>query len=77
MSAFVSFFEQLLPAKRIDVFGKDSLMSSPLPYYILPLLLLYASYAVWDNAWSLMFIAYTLLPFLDDVFSYDLRNPTE
>lgn len=77
MTGFVSFLEHLLPTKRVDVFGKDSLMSSCLPYLILPALTIYALYAVWDNAWSLIFIAYTLLPFLDDFFEHDLRNPTE
>lgn len=52
-------------------------MSSCLPYYIMPALILYGNYSVWDNAWSLIFIAYTVLPFLDDVFSHDVRNPSE
>lgn len=77
MSAFISFFEHLIPAKRIDIFGKDSLMNSTIPYYILAALTVYGFFAMHTNAWSLLFIAYAVLPFLDDVFSHDTRNPNE
>ena len=65
MDAIVKSVEKLIPAKKIDIFGKDSLMNSSLPYYLLPLIIGYGALTVWDNAWSLIFIAYTLLPALD------------
>jgi hypothetical protein len=68
MDAFVGFFERLLPTKKVDVFGKDSLMNSSIPYYLLPAILLYGIFTVWENAWGLIFIAYTLLPALDEIF---------
>lgn len=76
MDAVVSLLEKMLPAKKIDVFGKDSLMNSSGPYYILAAIMLYGAISVWDNAWSLIFIAYTILPVLDEIFSHDLRNPS-
>ena len=76
MDAVVSLVEKMLPAKKIDVFGKDSLMNSSVPYYILAAIILYGTVSVWDNAWSLIFIAYTILPAFDEIFSHDLRNPS-
>jgi alkane 1-monooxygenase len=77
MDAIVKSVERLIPAKKIDIFGKDSLMNSSLPYYLMSLIIGYGAFSVWDNAWSLLFITYTLLPALDEIFSHDLRNPTE
>ncbi len=76
MDQLVTLVEKMLPAKKIDVFGKDSLMNSSLPYYLLAAIMLYGATSVWDNAWSLIFIAYTVLPAFDEIFSYDLRNPS-
>jgi hypothetical protein len=75
MDHIVSLVEKMLPAKKIDVFGKDSLMKSSVPYYLMAVVLLYGSVTVWDNAWSLAFIAYTVLPAFDEIFAKDLRNP--
>jgi hypothetical protein len=76
MDAAVSLVEKMMPGKKIDVFGKDSLMSSSVPYYILAAIMFYGASSVWDNAWSLIFIAYTVLPAFDEIFAYDLRNPS-
>jgi hypothetical protein len=65
MDAIVTAFLRLIPSKKIDMFGKDSLMSSSLPYYLLPVVVGYGILSVWDNAWSLLFITYALLPALD------------
>jgi len=65
MEAMVTAFLRLIPSKKIDMFGEDSLMSSSLPYYLLPVVVGYGILTVWDNAWSLLFITYALLPALD------------
>ena len=65
MESMVTAFLRLIPSKKIDMFGEDSLMSSSLPYYLLPVVVGYGILTVWDNAWSLLFITYALLPALD------------
>ena len=77
MDSLVTFIEQTITAKKIDAFGKDGLLHSSIPYYVLPAVLVYGLFTVWDNAWSLVFITYSLLPLLDEIFTHDLRNPTE
>lgn len=65
MDAVVTLIEKMMPAKRIDIFGKDSLMNSSAPYYLFAAIMLYGTYSLWHNAWGIIFIAYTLLPALD------------
>ncbi len=65
MNSFVTYIEQTITAKKIDAFGKDGLLHSSIPYYILPAILIYGSFTVWDNAWPIVFIAYSLLPLFD------------
>lgn len=73
--AFVNLINSALPVKRYDPFGKNSLMFSTIPYYLFSIVVLTGSSLLWDDAWLLMFIIYGMLPYLDEIFSHDLRNP--
>lgn len=77
MTSFFNSIRQSIAAKRIHVFGKDDILHSSIPYYLITALMLYGIGFVWTQAWSLIFIAYVLLPYLDEFFTLDLRNPTE
>ena len=57
--------ESLLPAKKIDVFGKNQLLHNVFPYYILAGLMLIGFAYGLQSGVILLFIAYTLLPLLD------------
>lgn len=64
---------------KIKIFNDDSLIFSSYQYYTVPFLyamaILLISY--FENAWIAIWIVYTLIPFLDEFFSLDLRNPTK
>ena len=77
MKSAVDAIKLMLPSKKIDAFGKDSLMFSCMPYYILAGITLLAARYSWDHSWLFVCFLYVFLPFLDEVFSLDLRNPTE
>ncbi len=79
MSTIISHLERLLPRKKIDIFGEDSLINSSLPYYIIGVL----SAAVGlilnpTNSDPFLFIwnLYVVFPLLDEIFRLDERNPT-
>lgn len=76
MNSFVNLINSALPVKRFDPFGKNSLMFSTMPYYIFAAVVISGSSLIWDDAWLLMLIIYGLLPFLDEIFIHDLRNPS-
>ena len=67
----------LLPKNKIHIFGKDGLMNNTIPYYLLAFLMLLASTGSIDVGFFFIFLIYTILPFLDEIFSLDLRNPDE
>lgn len=69
--------EQLLPNKKIDIFGKDGLLMNSTPYYLLSAIILLALSLLWNHAWALIVIVYAVLPLFDELFTQDLRNPTE
>lgn len=77
MRSFVSFMEGSLPSNKLDVFGKGGLLMSSLPYYLLAVLLGFAYLTIWDNAWIMVVVIYVLLPYLDELFTLDVVNPTE
>jgi len=69
--------EKLLPAKKINIFGKDSLMMTSFPYYLLTLILVMSYSLLWNHAWSVMMFIYVLMPLLDEICTQDTRNPNE
>jgi hypothetical protein len=77
MMSFVNLVQSSLPNKRYDIFGKNSLMFSCIPYYLYSVVILIGSSLLWNHAWLFMFIIYGILPLLDEVFTHDLRNPNE
>ena len=77
MRSFVNILEENLPTNKLDIFGKGGLLLTSLPYYLLLALLGFAYTTIWNNAWIMMLIIYLLLPYLDELFTLDLVNPTE
>ncbi len=57
--------ESLLPAKKIDVFGKSQLLHNVFPYYLLAVLMLIGLARGLESGFILIFIAYTVLPLVD------------
>lgn len=57
----------------------DFLLFSSYQYYTIPFLYLLAMRLVWyfESAWVAIWVVYTLIPFLDEFFTLDLRNPTK
>jgi ABC-type sulfate transport system permease subunit len=64
MSKINSIVKKLSLAK-IDIFGRDSLMMTSLPYYTHPLILGISYFLLWNNAWSLAVFIYAVMPLLD------------
>ncbi len=77
MTSFLNSIRQSIAAKKIHIFGKDDLLHSSIPYYLITALMLYGIGFVWTQAWSLIFVAYVLLPYFDEIFAMDLRNPSD
>jgi len=69
--------QKVLPDKKIDIFGKDSLMMTSFPYYQMTFILIMSYSLLWNHAWSVMAFIYVLLPLLDEICTQDTRNPTE
>ena len=79
MNTMVSTLERVLPEKKIDIFGKDSLMNSTIPYYSL-LFFMLASYFIGNelnSPYFVMFMIYGMVPLVDEVVSQDWRNPAD
>lgn len=65
-------------ARKLDIFGKNSLVMYSFQYYFLAAFT-YIGY-IWPekvHPWMLICFAYAILPLLDEIFSLDWRNPTE
>ncbi|CAD8211352.1 unnamed protein product [Paramecium octaurelia] len=64
---------------KIKIFNDDSLLFSSYQYYTVPFLYTMAIILIsyFENAWIAIWIVYTLIPFLDEFFSLDLRNPSK
>lgn len=69
--------QQLLPDKKIDLFGKDGLIMNSAPYYSISFFIFSAIFLLWNHAWIYVLIFYALLPLFDEIFTQDTRNPTE
>lgn len=61
---------------KINIFGERKLMTSCLPYYLLPLLFLLAIKVILTDAWIIAAILYIIMPIFDEIFTLDLMNPT-
>ena len=77
MKSFTELIEKALPSKKIGIFGRGGLLMTSKPYYIFFGILLLGCQIVFTDAWALMVIIYTLMPFLDELFTLDTLNPTE
>lgn len=65
MEIIADKMEALLPKKKIDIFGKDSLLHNTFPYYLLAFLIFSAHFGAGENVFMFIFIIYTVLPLLD------------
>lgn len=64
-----------LPNKKLDIFGKDSLLMTSIPYYILALTMGAGLLLEDPNPFLFIAIIYAVFPLLDEMFSLDSRNP--
>jgi apolipoprotein N-acyltransferase len=76
MSQIIERLESILPKKKLDIFGKNSLLHSTIPYYLLALLPAAGIAASNPNPYIFVAIIYALFPLLDEIFSLDGRNPS-
>jgi len=76
MPRIIAILEKWLPRNKFDVFGKESLLKTSIPYYILTLLATIGFFIEKPNPYLFIAISYSLFPILDEIFSFDSRNPT-
>lgn len=76
MEIIATKVETWLPKSKIDLFGKDQLLHSSIPYYLLASLMMLAHIGASQSGFLFIFIVYTILPLMDEFFSLDLRNPS-
>ena len=65
--------------KRFKIsFGKDSLLDWSIQYYSIPLLYSIVYYLLYQGISPMYLITFIffILPFCDEYFEYDMRNPT-
>lgn len=71
----ISKLEQWLPRRKIEIFGKESLMMTSLPYYTMAVLSAISLLSTWTTYIKIVFIliavVYALFPILDEFFSLD------
>ena len=77
MSLLIDRLEAILPRTKINIFGKKSWMDSTLPYYMLTVIPAIVFFVDRPNPYVLIAIAYSLLALLDEIFSFDTRNPSK
>lgn len=65
MEIIADRLEQILPRKKIDIFGKNQLMHNTLPYYLLAFLVNFGHIGTNDKIFFFIFVVYTVLPMLD------------
>ena len=65
MNRLLVHLEKVLPRNKVDIFGKDSLIMSSLPYYTLALLALSGFLLKRPNPFPYIAIVYCLFPILD------------
>jgi len=59
----------------MDIFGKDSLMKTSLPYYLLAVLSLLGLLLDDADPFPFIVLIYAGFPIIDEIFSFDERNP--
>jgi hypothetical protein len=69
--------ERWLPKKRVDLFDRDSLMKTALPYYFLSVMTLVGLLVDEFHPFAFIALFYAGVPLLDELFSLDERNPDE
>ena len=64
---------------KINIFNVESILFSSYQYYTITFLYTMAIILIsyFEDAWISIWVVYTLIPFLDEFFSLDLRNPTK
>lgn len=73
----IVILERWLPRKKLDIFGKDSLLKTSLPYYLLTVLPMLNLFNLSPNPYVFIAITYAVFPLLDEIFSLDERNPSK
>ena len=77
MSFVTNALLKLMPERMLDIFGKDDLLKTSLPYYSFFGLMIMVYLTFFTQPWFSVALIYAMLPFLDDVFTRDYRNPSE
>ena len=77
MSVIIKGLAKFIPEKGIDIFGKNQLLMTSLPYYCLIGILLMTYATIFIHPWFLIALIYSIIPLLDELFTRDYRNPTE
>lgn len=72
------FILKRIPSHKINCFGKNSLLFSSAPYYVLLSIMVIgvSLFELTRNAYLLLFIIYGILPLVDELVTLDTRNPT-
>ena len=65
MARLLTLLSKLVPQRKLDVFGKDSLLSTSLPYYSFVVVMLLGYATFFTQPWFTVALIYSLLPLLD------------
>ena len=65
MTQLISSLERWFPRKKLDIFGKDSLLKTSLPYYLLTVLPMINLFNDFPNPYIFIAITYAVFPMLD------------
>ena len=65
MIVFTEPVDKLLPKRKIDVFNKDWLFMSSIPYYLFASTITIAMALIWNHPWLLMVMYFAGLPLFD------------
>lgn len=69
--------EQWLPRNKFEIFGKNNVVKSPLPYYIMAFVTSLGFLADSIDPFIFLAIVYSFFPIMDELFSLDNANPSE
>lgn len=65
MDILVNKIENILPKKKIDIFGKNSLMFNTFPYYLLAVIYPLSAFGNLSTAFIFLYVIYGIIPLLD------------
>ena len=71
MKRVISLIERNILTFKLNIFGEDSWMNSPLPYYFLILEEVVAVLCGIKNCFFFLFLTYGALPLLDELCALD------